>query len=64
MESDESNPLSEGLIGASPRGDDATLVEAPGEVDDDLAGPMVVDHLELADVSVLHHDGEKSNDYL
>ena len=64
MESDESKPLSEGLIGASPRGDDATLVEAPGEVDDDLAGPMVVDHLELSDVAFLHHDGQEPDDHL
>ena len=64
MESDESNPLSEGLIGASPRGDDATLVEAPREVDDDLAGPMVVDHLELSDVAFLHHDGQEPDDHL
>merc|ERR1719291_1675091 len=47
-----------------PWGDDATLVEAPGEVDDDLAGPMVVDHLELSDVAFLHHDGQEPDDHL
>ena len=34
-----------------PRGDDAGLVEAAVELDDDLARTVVVDDLEVADVS-------------
>ena len=34
-----------------PRGDDAGLVEAAVELHDDLAGAVVVDDLELADVA-------------
>ena len=42
-----------------PGGDDAALVEPPGQVDDDLAAAVVVHHLELADVAVLHHHGQE-----
>ena len=44
--------------------DDGGLVETSGEVDDDLSGAVVVDDLELSDVSVLHHDGQEANDDL
>merc|ERR1719370_1608768 len=43
-------------------GDDSDLVDSAGQVDDDLAAPVVVDNLELADVSVLHHDGQEADD--
>ncbi len=46
------------------RRDDADLVEATGEVDDDLAATMVVDDFKLADVAVLHHDLQEANDDL
>ena len=42
-----------------PWGDDAALVEPAREVDHNLAGTVVVHHLELADVSVLHHHSQK-----
>lgn len=45
-------------------GDDGGLVETSGEVDDDLSGAVVVDDLELSDVSVLHHDGQEADDDL
>ena len=48
----------------TPGGDDTAFVEPAGEVDHDLAGAMVVHHLELPDVSVLHHDGEEPDDDL
>ena len=35
------------------------LVQSSVKIDDNLAGTMIVDDLELADVAVLHHDGEK-----
>ena len=47
-----------------PRRDDAAFVEPAGEVDDDLAAPVVVHDLELADVAVLHHDREEADDHL
>ena len=40
------------------------LSELTGEVDDDLAGAVVVYDLELPDVSVLHHDGEEPDHHL
>ena len=43
-------------------GDDSDLVDSASQVDDDLATPVIVDNLELADVSVLHHDGQESDD--
>ena len=42
--------------------DDADLVDSAGEVDNDLAAAVVVHDLELADVAVLHHDGEEADD--
>ena len=45
-----------------PGGDDAALVDAAVEVDDDLAGPVVIDLLELADVAVLLHALEEADD--
>ncbi len=44
--------------------DDAALVEPASQVDDNFAASVVVDDLELADVAVLHHDGEKSYNHL
>lgn len=46
------------------RRDDAALVQATGQVDHHLAGPMVVDDLELADVAVLHHHRQELDDDL
>ena len=40
------------------------LVDATGQVDDNLAGAMVIDDFELADVSLLHHHREEANDNL
>jgi hypothetical protein len=42
----------------------AALVQAAVELHDDLAGAVVVDELELADVAVLHHQREKLDDHL
>ncbi len=39
--------------------DDAALVDSAEELDDDLAGPMVVDDFELADVAALLHQLEE-----
>jgi len=40
------------------------FIYAACQVDHYFAGSMVIHNLEFADVSVLHHDGEKANDYL
>ena len=45
-------------------GDDAALVETTDEVDNDLAGSMVVDDLELTNVTVLLHDLQEADDNL
>uniref|UniRef100_A0A8W7PW85 Uncharacterized protein n=1 Tax=Anopheles coluzzii TaxID=1518534 RepID=A0A8W7PW85_ANOCL len=42
-----------------PGRDDAGLVEATGQIDHHLAAAMIVHDLELADVAVLHHDGQE-----
>ena len=47
-----------------PGHDDAALVEATGQVDDDLAAAVVVDDLELSNVAVLHHHGQEAGDDL
>ena len=47
-----------------PGGDDTALVQSSSQVDDDLAGSVIVDDLKLPDVSVLHHDGEEPDDDL
>ena len=47
-----------------PGHDDAALVEATSQVDDDLAAAVVVDDLELADVAVLHHHRQEAGDDL
>ena len=39
--------------------DDAALVDSSEELDDDLAGSMVVDYFELADVAALLHQLEE-----
>ena len=44
--------------------EETDLVDAAGEVNNDLAGAVVVDDLELSDVTVLHHDGKESDDDL
>ena len=49
--------LSEGKIEAG--GDDTALVEATVEVDNDLAGALIINDLELVDVAVLLHDTEE-----
>merc|ERR1719270_827439 len=47
-----------------PGGDDTALVQSSSQIDDDLAGSVIVYDLKLPDVSVLHHDGEKPDDDL
>ena len=47
-----------------PGHDDADLVDSASQVDDDLATTVVVNDLELADVAVLHHDGQEPHHYL
>lgn len=44
--------------------DYTAFVEASGQVHHDLATAMIVHDLELADVTVLHHDGQESNHHL
>lgn len=46
------------------RADDAGLVNAAVELDDNLARAVVVDLLEFTNVAVLLHDGEKLHDDL
>ena len=46
------------------RRDDAALVESTKEVDNDLAGTMVVDNLKVANVAVLLHNLQEANDDL
>jgi hypothetical protein len=46
------------------RGDDGALVQATEKVDNDLSRAVVVDDLELADVTVSLHDLEELNDDL
>eukprot|EP00657_Telonema_sp_P-1_P003994 TRINITY_DN1924_c0_g1_i6.p1 TRINITY_DN1924_c0_g1~~TRINITY_DN1924_c0_g1_i6.p1 ORF type:complete len:170 (-),score=43.73 TRINITY_DN1924_c0_g1_i6:130-639(-) len=45
-------------------GDNTTLVDTPGEVDYNLAGTVVVDNLELTNVTVLHHHLKELDDHL
>ena len=54
--------LSEGKIEAG--GDDTALVEATVEVDNDLAGALIINDLELVDVAVLLHDLEELDEHL
>ncbi len=46
------------------RRDDTTLVQATQQVDDDLATSVVVDDLEVTNVTVLLHNLQKLDDYL
>lgn len=39
------------------------LVQTSVQVDDDLSSAMVIDNLELANVAVLHHDGQELDDH-
>lgn len=39
--------------------DDTGLVQATGQIDHHLAAAMIVHDLKLADVTVLHHDGQE-----
>jgi len=44
-------------------GDDTTFVQPANELDDNLAGAVVIDFLELANVAMLlHHSQELDND--
>ena len=47
-----------------PRGDDPTLVESSCQIDDNLAGSVIVNNFKLPDVTVLHHDGQEPHDDL
>jgi hypothetical protein len=40
------------------------LVETAVQVDDDFAGSVIIDDLELANVAVFHHDGQELDDDL
>lgn len=44
--------------------DDTALVDATNELDDNLARTVVVDLLELADVTMTLHDGQELNNHL
>jgi hypothetical protein len=62
---DGADPLLESLAADVEAGADGTaLVQAAVEVDDDLAGAVVVDDLELANVTVLLHDLQELDDDL
>jgi hypothetical protein len=52
----------EGAVEAG--GDDSRLVETAQKVDDDLARAVVIDDLELTNVSVLLHQAQELNDDL
>lgn len=59
------NPLLElGEADVVAGGDDTGLVEAAVELDDNLAGAVVIDLLELANVTVALHDLEELDDDL
>lgn len=45
-------------------GDDATLVQSTVQLNDDLARSVIVDVLELTDVTMLLHDGQELDDDL
>ena len=47
-----------------PGRDDSALIESSRQIDHNLAGSVIIHHLELPDVSVLHHDGEEPDDDL
>ena len=47
-----------------PWADGNTLVEPAKEVDDDLAAPVVIDDLEFADITSVHHNLEELDDNL
>lgn len=44
--------------------DDAAFVQTSSEVDNNLARAMIVNDLELANVSVLHHHSQELDDHL
>ena len=46
------------------RTDDSALDQTTGQVDDDLAGTMVVDDLKLANVAMFHHHSQELDDDL
>ena len=46
------------------RRDDTTLVKSSRQIDHNLPGSVIVNHLELSDVAVLHHDGQEPHDDL
>ena len=46
-----------------PGADHAAFVQPAGQVDHDFAPAVVVHDLELADVAVLHHDGQEADDH-
>lgn len=43
---------------------DLNLVQTSIESDHDLSGAVIVDDLEFANVTVLHHDGQELDDHL
>lgn len=58
-------PLLNVVEGAVEAGrDDTRLVQATQKVDDDLARAMVIDNLELSNVTVLLHQTKEGNDHL
>ena len=44
--------------------DNSAFVEPASEVDDNLAAPMIVNDLELSNVTVLHHNCEEADNHL
>lgn len=42
--------------------DDTALVQATGEVDNNLAGTVVIDDFEFANVTMFHHDSQELDD--
>jgi len=57
-------PLDLAHLHIESRADDPALVDASGELHDDLSGPVVVHNFKFSDVSVLLHDLEELDDDL
>merc|ERR1711976_276747 len=64
-EGSRANPVLNLVVGDIVAGRDAAaLVEPSVELNDDLAGTVFIDDLELTDVAVLHHDLQELDDLL
>jgi len=51
--------LDAGVLDIEAGGDHTALIDAADQIDDDLAGAVIIDDLEIADVAVLLHDLQK-----